>query len=85
MAPTERWMHYAILIQSKIVELFSEEYGQMIDLKQLDSEDELQAFFHALMTVVPCEIFNKIIGDNKNHLEMNHLANKLCMKYMKVS
>jgi len=55
-----------------------------IDLKDLDSEENLQAFFHALSTVVPCDIFNRIIGDNKNHIEFNHTANLLCFVFVDV-
>ncbi len=79
-----KWVEYATLIQPKIKELFDKDSDNCIDIEDLNDEDNLQAFFHALSTVVPCDFFNRIVGDNKNHLEYNHTANLLCFGFMNV-
>jgi len=84
MAKIEKWVQYAAQIQPKIAELFSEESDWKIDLQELEDEENLKAFFHALATVVPCDFFNKIVGDDKNHVAFNHTANLLCFQFVKV-
>ena len=79
-----KWVHYATILAPHIKTIFTDESEVKIDIEELDSEENLQAFFHALATVVPCEIFNRLIGDKKHHLEFNHVANTLCMKFMKI-
>lgn len=79
-----KWIQYAAIIEPHIKKLFTEESDVQIELSELDTEENLQAFFHALSTVVPCRLFNKIIGDRKNYLEYNHTANLLCFGFMSV-
>lgn len=74
----EKHLRYAAIITTKLAELFEEE-GDLHEDE--DFTNNLTEFIHALATVAPCHLYNKIIGDNKNHLEFNHLCNQLCFQY----
>lgn len=84
MQDQPKWIKYAAIIEPHIKKLFTEDADVQIELSELDSEENFQAFFHALSTAVPCSLFNKLNGENKNHLEYNHTANLLCFGFMKV-
>jgi hypothetical protein len=80
----EKFMLYSALLNDQIAEMFEEDSPNHIDLKELNDEENLKAFFHALSTVVPCSFFNRWVTNQElNHLEYNHLANKLCFEYCK--
>jgi len=74
----KKWADYAAKINGKLAEIFDENDDFYIDPNEMDVTE----FFHALSTVAPCHIFNKFTGQNKNHLEFNHLANQLCFQYL---
>jgi len=78
----EKWMTYAVLIQSAISEMFDDGANNYIDKNDFNDDQNLKDFLHALMNVVPCNIYGKITGDEKNMLESNHVANQLCFEYM---
>lgn len=82
MQDQPKWVKYAAILAPHLTKVFDEDADVRIDIEDLEDEENLQAFFHALSTVVPCNIFNRIIGDNKNHLEYNHTANILCFKFV---
>ena len=82
MQEQPKWAQYAVILERHIKQIFTEDADDQIELSELDSEENLQAFFHALSTTVPCSIFNKLLGENKNHLEFNHTANLLCFGFM---
>jgi len=84
MKDAPKWAEYALLIRSKFAEIFDPESENPMDIRDFDSEENIQAFFHAMATVVPCEFFNKILGENKNHVEFNHTANLLCFQFVKI-
>ena len=73
-----KYMTYAALISEKIGELIDEE----ISMEELQEDDNLTEFFHALANVAPNLIYGGIVGSNVNSLEFNHLANKLCFQYL---
>lgn len=78
----EKQFEYAIKIQQKIGELFDKDSdGTTID--DLQEDVNLTHFFHALANLVPTNMFNKITGEEKNHLEFNHIANQLVFQYSK--
>ncbi len=77
----EKVILYAALINDQIISMFDEDSERQIDIKDLNAEENLKAFFHALSTVAPTAIFNKMCQDDKNHLEFNHLANQLCFEF----
>lgn len=81
MPQNEKWVEYAAILNAHISKVFTDEADSQIDIQDLNDEENLQAFFHALSTVVPCHIFNKVCGDNKKHIEYNHTANLLCFKF----
>lgn len=49
-------------------------------ISNVESDDELKAFLHAVANVVPTMIHNQFTGEDKNWLEMNHIANHLCFE-----
>lgn len=71
---------YAAKIIVKIQELFDEDDENYIDLESLEATD----FAHALMNVAPAHIMNKLMNEQKDILESNHMANQLCFQYTKL-
>jgi len=71
------------MLSGKIAEIFDEESEYYIDQEELQEGENLTHFFHALANVMPTHLFNKITGDDKNHLEINHIANQLVFQYSK--
>lgn len=81
---TDKCLQYAAVIATQIQDMFnSEECSNTIDINDFQDEQNIKDFFHALATVVPCTVFNRLTGDEKNHLEFNHVANSLCFENMK--
>jgi hypothetical protein len=78
----EKWMTYAVLIQSAIAEMFEDGANNFIDKNDFDDEQNAKDFLHALANVAPTHLFNKLTNDDKNMLEFNHVANQLCFEYM---
>ena len=74
----EKYLRYAAIISAKLAELFEED-GELYGDEDLPNS--LTEFIHALATVAPCHLHNNITGDDKNHLEFNHLCNQLCFQY----
>jgi len=73
---------YAVKILSVLQDhIFSEEGDQYISLEELKEGDNLTLFHHALVNIVPTQFYNTITGKNKDILEMNHNANKLCFQF----
>lgn len=71
---------YAAKIYSHIAEIFDEECDYYISKEDLD----LTLFFHALSTMAPNVLFNKLTYDDKNNLEFNHLMNQLCFQFSNI-
>lgn len=69
---------YAIVIQSKLSELFEE---SDFDFEDLKNEENLTAFIHALSNIVPKNIYRKLVGEETDLLGFNHIANRLILKY----
>jgi len=80
----ERDIHYAVLIQSQIAEMFQEDAENRIDPKDFEDEENAKAFFHALGNIVPCRIYNQLTGNENNILEFNHVANHLVFDFTKM-
>lgn len=75
---------YATIIYNKIVELFENEEGLKLNIKGMENSLNYTCFLHALANVVPTRLYNKMSGDNYDHLKFNHLANRLCFQYMEL-
>lgn len=75
---------YAVQINQKLLELFSEDSDINIDPKELKDDENLICFIHALANLVPNRMYNQLTGDKKDMLEFNHLANYLCFEYGKI-
>ena len=76
---------YAATILAAVDDMFhNKECQYYLDLEDMMSDGEkVKAFLHALSTIVPNTIWNKITGQEKNNLEYNHLANSLCFEFSK--
>ena len=72
---------YAIKILSQIQEMFDEECENFIDINELVEDDNATHFTHALATIVPAMIFNKLTDQNLDTLGFNHMANRLCAQF----
>ena len=77
----EKYVAYAAQISGAIGQLFDEDSEYYIDQEDLNDDDNLTQFIHALANVSVTYIYNELTGDNKNQLEFNHIANKLCFQY----
>lgn len=78
---TEQCLQYAAIITAQIGEMFNNpECINNIDLADFSDEENLKDFIHALATVAPCSLFNKLTRSEKDHLEFNHLCNHLCFE-----
>lgn len=85
MAQEKKHLDYATAIIGKIQELFDDEFESdfHIDTEELESSENLKHFIHALSNIASTYIFNDLIGDKKEMLEFNHLANRLVFEYSK--
>lgn len=79
----QKYLQYAGMITGAIGSMFQEDSEWALDQEELMEGDNLTHFMHALTNVAPTQLFNKLTGDSKNHLEFNHVANQLCFQYMK--
>lgn len=78
----EKWMTYAALIQSQLVAMFKDDCENHISLDELSEEENAKHFIHAMATVAPALIFNKLTDDDKDLLQFNHAANTLCFEFL---
>lgn len=76
------YSQWAVKITHLYSELFNEESDHYIGVDALEEGENMTSFFHALATVAPNHLFNKITGEDKNNLEFNHIANQLCFQFM---
>jgi hypothetical protein len=67
---------YAVLIQQKIAELLEED-GEIDRADLMNGENNLTAFFYALATMVPTNLYNSLTNDNTDVLGFTHIANRL--------
>lgn len=81
MSKNEKYVEYAIKLNEAVASVFQEDSDYRIKQSDFEDDDNLKAFIHALATVVPNRIFNKLTGDEKNILEFNHIANMLIFEY----
>lgn len=79
MKKHEKWITYAVQIQSALQEAFDR--GD-IDVKEFEDSENFKQFLHALSTVVPAKMYCSLTGEESNYLEFNQLANTLCFEYM---
>lgn len=74
---------YSTKLLLQIQEMFEDESGgNYIDRQELTDPATLKDFLHAVMNIVPTMIFCKMTGDDKNMIEVNHVANQLLFEYM---
>lgn len=80
-----KYYEYAMKISTLLVEMFNnEECKSYIGYDELLEGDNFTHFIHALSNVVPCIFVSKFAPEMgvSNHLQMNHLANRLCFNFM---
>ena len=78
---------YALKIATVIGRLFEDEdEDYYIDLNELEEDDNLTHFMHAIGNVVPHFIYRKFTNDVlDSHLHFNQLMNRICVQYMRVT
>jgi len=69
---------YSAIISGAIAEKIED--GEL-SIEELTEDNNMTHFIHAIANMVPTHFYNNLIGDEKNHLEFNHLANMLCFQY----
>jgi len=72
---------YTGKISTALGAIFDEDSEVHISEEELKEGDNLVRFIHALANLAPTMLFNEVTGSNKNILEFNHEANKLCFQY----
>jgi thioredoxin reductase len=75
----EKAAEYAAKIIAHISVIFREDEECDFKIPQEDLKDNsnVKALIHAIGNMVPTQLYNTVTGDNKNHLEFNHIANHL--------
>ena len=61
MQDQPKWVQYAAILGPHIKKVFTDDADVKIDIEELDSEENIQAFFHALSTVVPCACVRSMV------------------------
>ncbi|CAL2056057.1 hypothetical protein [Tenacibaculum sp. 190524A05c] len=74
-----KYAYYAAILTDKVGELFDEDHDDCLDKEELS--ENLTDFFHALSSVMPCHLYNRFLNEQTNHLEFNHIANRLCFQF----
>lgn len=79
----EKFISYAARIQDQVLKMFEDDAENYIDLQEFEDQENFKQFLHAISTVVPTSLFNKIAdkSEERNHLEFNQMANSLCFEY----
>lgn len=85
MKKEEKYIQYAKLLTSHIVEIFNEDCENHISNEELDEDDNLTHFIHALSTTMPNFFYNGFINGDLDSLEFNHVANKLIFQFGKMA
>ena len=62
-----------------ISSLFNEDNEHYIDLE--DENLDVTYMFHAISTMVPALLYNRICSGNEDNLSFNHLMNRLCFQF----
>jgi hypothetical protein len=80
----EKRFEYAAIISAKITELLDEnsESDFHISTEELNEDDNLTEFCHALLNLAPFEIVSILSNAAKDVLELNYLANRLCFQFL---
>lgn len=76
---------YAMKVGMALNELLNEDSDFYVDIEELEENDNLTNFIHAVSNIAPTMFYNTMTGSNSNYLEHNQIANRLCFQYMKKS
>jgi Tfp pilus assembly protein PilN len=77
MNDNDKSIQYAAQILEKIQELFEDESF----VEELQTNDNMTAFFQALANTTPTQVYNKVTGEDLNTLQFNHIANQLVFQF----
>lgn len=77
----EKVLEYAVKIMGALAALFDEDSENVIDIEELQEGKNFTHFMHALATVAPYEIYYEFSNQVMEHIEFNHMANRLCFQY----
>lgn len=84
MSNLEKSMSFANRIALAINDMLTNEASEYyVSVEELQEDDGLTDFVHALANLAPATVYTSLTNDDKNTLEFNHLANQLCFQYGK--
>lgn len=75
---------YTMKIEAAIAQMFDEGSEQYISPEDVTEGDNASLFIHALTTVAPTMLYNRLTSSNVNFLEFNHIANTLCFQFLEI-
>ena len=70
-----------IQVTVKILEVLNELINEDDTINKMVHED-FTSFIHVLSNCVPTIVFNKMMGEDMDLLQVNHIANRLCFQNM---
>ncbi len=73
-------MEYAVKLQDAIATMLEDDESMT---QELAEGENATAFFHALSTIMPCNMYNKMTGNDEDVLGYNHITNRLCFQFSK--
>lgn len=76
----QKVLQYQMKILGALQEVFEEDEGEFFE--EIQQDDNLTLFIHALANYVPAVFYNKMTGGNLTILQFNHVANQLCFQFM---
>ena len=77
----EKWIDYSVKIGSQIQQMFEEDCENHIPPSELNDGENFKHFIHALATVIPCRLFNKMTSQENDLLNFNHIANHIVFDF----
>lgn len=76
---------FAAKILAALNACFQDELSEgYIPTEELLADGAANCFYHALFTLAPAVVFQRFTGNNVDPLEINHIANRLCMQFTTV-
>lgn len=76
----QKVLQYQMKIMEGLQHVLEEDDGDLFE--EIQQDDNLTLFIHALGNYVPAVFYNKMTGENLTILQFNHVANQLCFQFM---
>jgi len=82
MENQEKYNEYTKILYNHLVELLNPENDIHITAEELNKDDNMNHFIHAMASLAPALIFNQMTNNKESVLDFNHVANKLCFQFL---